>query len=118
MSRIDATDVDRDSLASADLVFFHGRGRSVTHVGIYVGENRFVHAPNKGGTVRLDSLDSSYWREHYAGAMRVRLGSAGSLALLFFRRRRDAQVVEQRRLRPLDDEEVVARGLVTTGAGT
>src|SRR5215470_11211113 len=66
MSRIGATDVDRDSLASADLVFFHGRGRNVTHVGIYVGENRFVHAPNKGGTVRLDSLDGSYWREHYA----------------------------------------------------
>lgn len=73
ISRIDAADVDRTALASADLVFFHGKGRSVTHVGIYVGENRFVHAPNKGGTVRLDSLDGNYWREHYAGAKRVRL---------------------------------------------
>jgi cell wall-associated NlpC family hydrolase len=73
ISRIDAPDIDRDALASGDLVFFHGHGRNVTHVGIYVGENRFVHAPNKGGTVRLDALDGDYWREHYSGAKRVRL---------------------------------------------
>jgi cell wall-associated NlpC family hydrolase len=57
-------------LAAADLVFF-GSGAQVTHVGIYVGEGRFVHAPSTGGTVRLDHLDGSYWRRHYSGAKRV-----------------------------------------------
>ncbi len=57
-------------LAAADLVFF-GQGGEVSHVGIYVGEGRFVHAPSSGGTVRLDRLDGPYWREHYSGAKRV-----------------------------------------------
>nr|WP_238389718.1 C40 family peptidase [Pseudoxanthomonas koreensis] len=57
-------------LASGDLVFFGRRGE-VTHVGIYVGEGRFVHAPSSGGTVRLDHLDGPYWRDHYSGAKRV-----------------------------------------------
>lgn len=59
-----------DRLATADLVFF-GSGGQVTHVGIYVGEGRFVHAPSTGGTVRLDRLDGPYWRERYTGAKRV-----------------------------------------------
>ncbi len=59
-----------DELAAADLVFFGSRG-SVSHVGIYVGEGRFVHAPSTGGTVRLDHLDGPYWRDHYSGAKRV-----------------------------------------------
>lgn len=71
IARADAVTVDRDELESGDLVFFHGRGRQVTHVGIYVGEGRFVHAPNRGGTVRLDRLDDTYWREHYSGARRL-----------------------------------------------
>ncbi|MFS8137893.1 MAG: C40 family peptidase [Thermomonas sp.] len=57
-------------LASGDLVFFGNAGQ-VSHVGIYVGEGRFVHAPNSGGTVRLDRLDGSWWREHYSGARRL-----------------------------------------------
>ena len=59
-----------DRLAAADLVFFASSG-AVTHVGIYVGEGRFVHAPSTGGTVRLDRLDGPYWAQHYAGARRV-----------------------------------------------
>ncbi|WP_081770170.1 C40 family peptidase [Luteimonas huabeiensis] len=59
-----------ERLASGDLVFFGSRG-NVTHVGIYVGEGRFVHAPSSGGTVRLDHLDGHYWRDHYSGARRV-----------------------------------------------
>jgi cell wall-associated NlpC family hydrolase len=57
-------------LTTADLVFF-GKGGEVSHVGIYVGEGRFVHAPRTGGTVRLDRLDGAYWRDHYTGAKRV-----------------------------------------------
>ena len=59
-----------EKLAAADLVFFGSKG-NVSHVGIYVGEGRFVHAPSTGGTVRLDRLDGHYWRDHYSGAKRV-----------------------------------------------
>ena len=59
-----------ERLAGGDLVFF-GSGGAVSHVGIYVGEGRFVHAPSSGGTVRLDRLDGSWWRDHYSGARRL-----------------------------------------------
>jgi cell wall-associated NlpC family hydrolase len=59
-----------DKLVAGDLVFFGNKGE-VSHVGIYVGEGRFVHAPSTGGTVRLDYLDGAYWRDHYTGAKRV-----------------------------------------------
>lgn len=62
--------IEPRQLATADLVFF-GSGGQVSHVGIYVGEGRFVHAPSTGGTVRLDHLDGSYWRRNYSGAKRV-----------------------------------------------
>lgn len=62
--------ISPDRLATADLVFF-GSGGAVSHVGIYVGEGRFVHAPTTGGTVRLDRLDGPYWRDRYTGARRV-----------------------------------------------
>jgi cell wall-associated NlpC family hydrolase len=71
ISRIDTPSVPRDALESGDIVFFHTQGRHISHVGIYVGKGRFVHAPNAGGTVRLDYLDTSYWREHYGGAKRI-----------------------------------------------
>jgi cell wall-associated NlpC family hydrolase len=64
------TRIPLEHLVAADLVFF-GRQGDVSHVGIYVGEGRFVHAPNTGGTVRLDRLDGPYWRDHYSGAVRI-----------------------------------------------
>ena len=70
IARFDASTPARDRLASGDLVLF-GKGKAVFHVGIYVGEGRFVHAPSTGGTVRLDRVDGPYWRDHYAGARRV-----------------------------------------------
>lgn len=70
---IGAPDISRTRLESGDLVFFNHRSRRVGHVGIYVGEGRFVHAPNEGGTVRLDRLDDDYWREHFSGAKRIPL---------------------------------------------
>ena len=62
--------IDPARLTTGDLVFF-GSGGNVTHVGIYVGEGRFVHAPSSGGTVRLDHLDGVYWRSNYTGSKRV-----------------------------------------------
>lgn len=61
----------RSALRTGDLVFFDTGGRGVSHVGLYVGEGRFVHAPNNGGRVRLDRLDDPYWEPRYRGARRV-----------------------------------------------
>ncbi len=72
MSEIDAPSIARRDLESGDLVFF-GSAHHASHVGIYVGKGRFVHAPNTGGTVRMDDLDAPYWNEHYEGARRVLL---------------------------------------------
>lgn len=71
MSHVDKPAVKRERLRPGDLVFFRHNGRGISHVGIYVGEDRFVHAPNEGGTVRLDRLDGAYWSDHYAGAKRI-----------------------------------------------
>jgi cell wall-associated NlpC family hydrolase len=57
-------------LVSGDLVFFGGGG-GISHVGVYVGKGRFVHAPNSGGTVRLDDIDGPYWRDHFAFGKRL-----------------------------------------------
>jgi len=70
---VDLIEVRRDRLRGGDLVFFKTFGSGVSHIGIYVGQDRFVHAPNEGGTVRLDLLSNPYWDQHYAGAKRVRL---------------------------------------------
>ena len=70
---IAAPEIARGRLESGDLLFFRHLTRRISHVGIYVGEGRFVHAPTEGGTVRLDRLDDSYWREHFVGAKRIHL---------------------------------------------
>lgn len=69
IAALDAPKVKREKLAPGDLVFF-GK-REVDHIGIYVGEGRFVHAPNAGGTVRLDALDGPYWKKNFQFARRV-----------------------------------------------
>lgn len=62
------TPVERDSLLKGDLVFFATSGRDkVTHVGIYVGEGRFIHAPGRGKNIRVDSLSRSYYKKRYIG---------------------------------------------------
>ena len=72
MASLDAPRVKRDDLKAGDLLFF-GRRHRVNHVAIYVGNGRFVNAPDKGGTVRLDRLDGAWWRDHYTGARRLLL---------------------------------------------
>jgi len=70
LAAVQGPKIDPKRLAPGDLVFFGDKG-NVFHVGIYVGEGRFVHAPSTGGTVRLDSLGGPYWKDHYTGAKRV-----------------------------------------------
>jgi cell wall-associated NlpC family hydrolase len=63
---------DRAQLSPGDLVFFGTHhGRQVDHVGIYMGEGRFVHAPRTGRDVTVSSLDSGYWSDKYMEARRV-----------------------------------------------
>jgi cell wall-associated NlpC family hydrolase len=65
-----ARPVPRRDLRPGDLVFFRLQGRDVSHVGIYAGDGRFVHAPQTGGRVRMDDLDDGWFLERYAGAGR------------------------------------------------
>ncbi|PJK13424.1 hypothetical protein CO614_01370 [Lysobacteraceae bacterium NML120232] len=70
LSALSAPAVAQGALATGDLVFF-AHGGTVTHVGIYVGDGRFIHAPRTGGVVRMERLDGRYWQARYAGARRV-----------------------------------------------
>ena len=58
-------------LHPGDLVFFNTQHRQFSHVGIYVGDNRFVHAPKTGKTVVIANMQEGYWRSHYDGARRI-----------------------------------------------
>lgn len=58
-------------LQPGDLVFYNTRNRPYSHVGIYVGEGRFVHAPRPGGYVRMESVRTPYWRARFNGARRL-----------------------------------------------
>jgi len=63
--------VDRDALSAGDLVFFSRRGKRVDHVGIYLGNGRFVHAPRTGKDVMVSSLVDGYWSRKFMQARRV-----------------------------------------------
>lgn len=63
--------VRRADLRPGDLVFYNTRNRPYSHVGIYVGEGRFVHAPRRGAKVRIESLETRYWRSRFNGARRL-----------------------------------------------
>lgn len=58
-------------IVPGDLVFFRISGRRVSHVGVALGNHRFLHAPNVGSHVRVDRLDAPYWDRRFAGARRV-----------------------------------------------
>jgi cell wall-associated NlpC family hydrolase len=71
MNRLEAPDVAEDNLQSGDLVIFAtGQGDRPSHAGIYVGDGRFVHAPSRGGQVRMDFLSDKYWQRSYLNAKR------------------------------------------------
>lgn len=58
-------------LKPGDLVFFNTMRRAFSHVGIYLGDNRFVHAPSGGGEVRVDDMSDRYWVTRFQGARRL-----------------------------------------------
>jgi len=64
-------EVKRADLKPGDLVFFNTRRFAFSHVGIYLGDDRFIHAPRSGAEVEIAELDNSYWRQHFNGARRL-----------------------------------------------
>ncbi|RWU26626.1 peptidase P60 [Pseudomonas alkylphenolica] len=72
--------VDRDDLKPGDLIFFNIKSRRVNHVAIYLGNDRFIHAPRTGKRVSIDTLNKPYWRSRYVVAKRV-LPKSQQLAL-------------------------------------
>jgi hypothetical protein len=63
--------VPADALRPGDLVFFNTLQRTFSHVGIYLGDGRFIHAPRSGAAVRVERMQSTYWRTRYDGARRA-----------------------------------------------
>lgn len=72
--------VGKSQLKPGDLLFFKIRSRKIDHVGIYIGNDRFIHAPRKGEHVQYAKLNDAYWRRHFAGAGRVPGASKLNLA--------------------------------------
>ena len=70
MSRV-GKPVNREELQPGDLVFFNTMRLTFSHVGIYVGDNKFIHSPSKGTNVRVDDLSSLYWDKRFDGARRL-----------------------------------------------
>jgi cell wall-associated NlpC family hydrolase len=63
--------IDTSQLKPGDLVFFNTMRRAFSHVGIYLGDNHFLHAPRTGAEVRVESMEDSYWTKRYNGARRI-----------------------------------------------
>lgn len=70
ISRVGAV-IDKSELQPGDLVFFNTLRRPFSHVGIYLGDSRFVHAPSRGGAVEIVDMSQRYWKNRYNGARRL-----------------------------------------------
>ena len=63
--------IDKSELQPGDLVFFNTLRSAFSHVGIYVGDNKFIHSPRTGGVIRVEDMRVSYWQQRFDGARRV-----------------------------------------------
>lgn len=69
--RYEGEEIDRKELQAGDLVFFNTMRRPFSHVGVYIGEGRFIHAPRSGAKVRIEDMKTSYWHKRFNGGRRV-----------------------------------------------
>jgi cell wall-associated NlpC family hydrolase len=76
-----AQKIDRADLQPGDLVFFNTMRRAFSHVGIYVGEGKFIHSPKPGAEVRLENMGLTYWSRRFDGARRVQSAPTKTPAL-------------------------------------
>ena len=68
--------INRAELKPGDLVFFNTMKRTFSHVGIYVGDDKFIHSPRSGSEVRIEDMRESYWSRRFTGARRADLSAA------------------------------------------
>jgi cell wall-associated NlpC family hydrolase len=68
---VECTDIEQ--MATGDLVFFKTNGKTISHVDIYICDNKFIHSPSKNERVRIDSLTQFYWKERFVcgGALKI-----------------------------------------------
>ena len=69
--------IARDDLKPGDLVFFNTLKRTFSHVGIYIGEGKFIHSPRTGGVVRVEDMRFAYWNTRFTGARRAAAANEG-----------------------------------------
>ena len=72
--------IDKTELQPGDLVFFNTLRRAFSHVGIYIGEGKFIHSPRAGGEVRIEDMRYSYWVKRFNGARRVNTDMAKAVS--------------------------------------
>lgn len=72
--------IDRSELKPGDLVFFNTMKRAFSHVGIYLGDDKFIHAPRSGSQVRVEDMRMGYWQTRFNGARRVPFAGDPALA--------------------------------------
>lgn len=72
--------IEREELQPGDLVFFNTMRRAFSHVGIYVGDGKFIHSPRTGSRVRVEDMSAAYWSRRFNGARRAVLNTPGSTA--------------------------------------
>ena len=71
--------IEKQDLQPGDLVFFNTMRRAFSHVGIYLGDGKFIHSPRSGAQVRVESMHTSYWQRRFNGARRVAQDEADAL---------------------------------------
>lgn len=71
--------VEREDIQPGDLVFFNTMRRAFSHVGIYVGDGKFIHSPKPGAKVRMEDMRTGYWERRFNGARRVTTSSPDSM---------------------------------------
>jgi cell wall-associated NlpC family hydrolase len=76
--------IDRNELKPGDLVFFNTMRRTFSHVGIYIGEGKFIHSPKPGAEVRVESMSIAYWAQRFDGARRVHTAPLSAATLQSF----------------------------------
>lgn len=67
--------IAREELKPGDLVFFNTMKRAFSHVGVYLGDGKFIHAPRTGKSVKIEDMREAYWQKRFNGARRVPLDS-------------------------------------------
>ncbi|WP_422200190.1 C40 family peptidase [Aquabacterium sp.] len=75
----DLIPVKQSELKPGDLVFFNTLRRTFSHVGIYIGDNKFIHSPRTGASVRVEDIRVGYWQQRFDGARRAPLVNAGTV---------------------------------------